>query len=113
MQAERARLKRFWHYFKRRALEHRITAGIAAGAHAQRGSGRGGEPPYEALEKEPTPEFPGLSLEARRAINLAAVAWRKCCASGSRAPISCSSRKRPPPGARLPMNTARRANARR
>src|SRR6185437_7537042 len=34
MQAERARLKRFWHYFKRRALDHRIAAGIVASATA-------------------------------------------------------------------------------
>ena len=29
----------------------------------------------EAIEKEPIPEFPGLSLEARRAINLASIAY--------------------------------------
>ena len=73
MQAERARLKRFWHYFKRRALEHRITAGIAASAHAQEALAAAGEA-VQALESEAIPEFAGLSLEARRAINLAAVA---------------------------------------
>jgi len=73
MQAERARLKRFWHYFRRRALDHRITAGIAASAHADEALAAAGAA-VQALEQEAVPEFPGLSLEARRAINLAAVA---------------------------------------
>ncbi len=30
---------------------------------------------FEALEGEAAPEFPGLSLDARRAINLAAIAY--------------------------------------
>jgi hypothetical protein len=73
MQAERARLTRFWHYFKRRALDHRISATSAVSAQA-------GElladarVAVEALDQEAIPEFPGLSLEARRAINLAAIA---------------------------------------
>ena len=73
MQAERARLTRFWHYFKRRALEHRITAATAANAQASEMLAVAGAA-VEALEHEPVPEFPGLSLEARRAINLAAIA---------------------------------------
>src|ERR1700749_3228689 len=30
LEAQRARLRRFWHYFKRRALVHRITVAVAA-----------------------------------------------------------------------------------
>jgi hypothetical protein len=73
MQAERARLKRFWHYFKRRALDQRIAAGIAVCAHADEALAAASAA-VQALEQEPIPEFSGLSLEARRAINLAAVA---------------------------------------
>ncbi len=73
MQAERARLTRFWHYFKRRALDHRISA--ASTVNAQAGESLAdARVAVEALEQEPIPEFPGLSLEARRAINLAAIA---------------------------------------
>jgi hypothetical protein len=74
LQAERARLKRFWHYFKRRALDQRITAGTAASVQADEGLAAASAAVQAALEQDPVPEFPGLSLEARRAINLAAVA---------------------------------------
>src|SRR5262249_49173488 len=69
----RARLTRFWHYFKRRALDHRITVATSASAHASEAHADA-RTAVEALEQEPVPEFPGLSLEARRAINLAAIA---------------------------------------
>ena len=73
MQAERARLTRFWHYFKRRALDHRIATTSGASLHAGEAlaSARAA---VQALDAEAVPEFPGLSLEARRAINLAALA---------------------------------------
>lgn len=73
MQTERARLTRFWHYFKRRALDQRITTAIAASAGADEALAAA-RAAVEALEQETVPEFPGLSLEARRAINLAAIA---------------------------------------
>ncbi|HZO21378.1 MAG TPA: hypothetical protein VFB37_02660 [Steroidobacteraceae bacterium] len=74
LESERARLTRFWHYFKRRRLEHRIAAavGAAVSANAALVEARAAS---EALEQEPVPEFAGLSLEARRAINLAAIAY--------------------------------------
>jgi hypothetical protein len=74
LEAERGRLKRFWHYFKRRALEHRIGDAVAA-AVAANASLTEARAAAEELEKEPMPEFPGLSVEARRAINLAAIAY--------------------------------------
>jgi len=42
LEAERERLTRFWHYFKRRSLEHRITEAVAKAVAAQalRRSGR-------------------------------------------------------------------------
>jgi hypothetical protein len=74
LEAERARLTRFWHYFKRRALEQRTTSAVAAAvtANATLADARAAA---EEVDKEPIPEFPGLSLESRRAINLAAIAY--------------------------------------
>ena len=74
LEAERARLTRFWHYFKRRALEQRIADSVAAAvaANATLSDARAAA---EALEKEQMPEFPGLSVDTRRAINLAAIAY--------------------------------------
>jgi hypothetical protein len=73
MQAERARLTRFWHYFKRRALDHRIATatGTVANADEALATARAA---IQVLDEQPIPEFPGLSLEARRAINLAGIA---------------------------------------
>ncbi len=73
MRAERARLTRFWHYFKRRALDQRITTAIATCARTDEDL-TAARSAVQALEQEAIPEFPGLSLEARRAINLAAIA---------------------------------------
>jgi hypothetical protein len=74
LESERARLTRFWHYFKRRALEHRITEAqqVAAAANFTLTEARAAA---EAIEKEPLPEFPGLIIETRRAINIAAIAY--------------------------------------
>jgi hypothetical protein len=74
LEAERERLTRFWHYFKRRGLEQRITSAVAAAvtANATLADARAAA---EEVDKEPIPEFPGLSLESRRAINLAAIAY--------------------------------------
>ena len=72
--ARRARLTRFWHYFKRRDLDRRLVgARTALGlATTQLEEARGA---LKALDAEQPPEFPGLSLEARRAINIAAIAY--------------------------------------
>jgi hypothetical protein len=74
LEAERARLTRFWHYFKRRALGGRIHA-----AQAQLGEARAAlaqaQAAAEEIARESLPEFPGLSLQARRAINIAAIAY--------------------------------------
>jgi len=72
--ARRALLTRFWHYFKRRDLDHRLVgAGAALGlATMQVEETRAA---LAAIETEQPPEFPGLSLDARRAINIAAIAY--------------------------------------
>lgn len=74
LEAKRAQLTRFWHYFKRRALEHKVAAAVANAvtANAQLSDARAAA---EDLEREPMPEFPGLSVESRRAINIAAIAY--------------------------------------
>ena len=74
LEAERARLTRFWHYFKRRALDHRITDARHSTESANL-SLRDAREAAEAIEKEPLPEFPGLLVETRRAINIAAIAY--------------------------------------
>lgn len=74
LEAARARLTGFWHYFRRRRLDHDIAAarGAARAADAALGDARTA---LEALEKEAVPDFAGLSLDARRAINTAAIAY--------------------------------------
>ena len=74
LEGQRARLRRFWHYFKRRALEQSVSQVRAAAAAAELALGvaRGA---VEEIEREPVPEFPGVSLDARRAINIAAIAY--------------------------------------
>jgi hypothetical protein len=70
----RESLTRFWHYFKRREVDARlhrarVAAMTADGLCAEARAGA------DAIEQEETPAFPGLSLDARRAINLAAIAY--------------------------------------
>jgi predicted nuclease with TOPRIM domain len=73
-QSELARLTAFWHYFKRRRLQksledlrHGVVAADAAvgDLHAER----------SAINNEAPPEFPGISLNARRNINLAIISY--------------------------------------
>jgi hypothetical protein len=74
LQLQHAALTRFWHYFKRRSLAHQIqnAKALQGGAEATLAEARAA---FEAVEKEGAPEFAGLSLDARRAINLAAIAY--------------------------------------
>jgi hypothetical protein len=74
LESQRAGLQRWWHYFKRRALARRTEAARAAlgaaGAALEQAQAA-----MAALDAEGTPDFPGLSLTARRAINLAAIGY--------------------------------------
>jgi hypothetical protein len=74
LEGRRARLRRFWHYFKRRALEHTISQARTAAADAEAALAAA-RAAVEEIEAEPLPEFPGVSLDARRAINIAAIAY--------------------------------------
>lgn len=73
-EARLAQLQRFWHYFKRRALAAEILTQRERCAGAERHLGEMGES-HRTIEKEPWPEFPGLSIEGRRRVNLAVIAY--------------------------------------
>jgi hypothetical protein len=67
-------LRRFWHYFKRRALRGQLqAAGLQTLLTTQ--DLEAARAACEEIENEVLPEFGGLSLDARRAINLAAIAY--------------------------------------
>ncbi len=70
----RALLTRFWHYFKRRDLDHRLVGAGAAVALALM-EVEDARAALAKVEAQQPPEFPGLSVDARRAINIAAVAY--------------------------------------
>ena len=72
--ARRAALTRFWHYFKRRDLDRRVT-GAGLGLQLATRQLDQARADSAAIEAEQPPEFPGLSLDARRAINIAAIAY--------------------------------------
>ena len=74
LEAERARLTRFWHYFKRRSLERLMQATQAQLNERSLTLGQA-QVTLEEVGREAAPAFPGLSLAARRAINLAAIAY--------------------------------------
>ncbi len=67
------RLQRFWHYFKRRELAAEIVAQQERCGAAERHLGEMRES-HRTIEKEPWPEFPGISIAGRRLVNLAAIA---------------------------------------
>jgi hypothetical protein len=71
---EYARLNAFWHYFRRRALHKSLVAArdevltaeaVVGHLHAER----------RAIDAETLPPFPGISLNARRNINLAIIGY--------------------------------------
>jgi hypothetical protein len=66
-------LRRFWHYFRRRRVRQELHAASIQALLADQtlGEARGARAALDAEQ----PSFSGLSVEARRAINLAAVAY--------------------------------------
>lgn len=89
----RRRLTRFWHYFSRRDAERALHAAKAAAgaADAVLTEARAA---HAAVTGEAVPEFPGLSLEARRAINLAAIACAELlCARLAHTPLVVRARE--------------------
>ena len=74
LSARRALLMRFWHYFKRRDLDRRLLD-ARAGLDLSTTQLEQARVDSAAIDAEQPPEFPGLSLDARRAINIAAIAY--------------------------------------
>ncbi len=70
---------RWWHYFKRRDLERRLSA-LGAEVRGTRESLLAARNAFDAVANLAAPEFPGLSVEARRAINLEAIAYAEVLA---------------------------------
>jgi DNA repair exonuclease SbcCD ATPase subunit len=73
-QNEIKRLSAFWHYFKRRAHQKSLESlrNQVVAADAQVGNMHAAR---SGIEHEPLPDFPGLSLAARRHINLAIISY--------------------------------------
>ena len=74
LEGERARLTRLWHYFRRRALERSIAAARTAIESAGT-TVHDGKLALEEVGRATAPEFKGLSVSARRSINLAGIAY--------------------------------------
>lgn len=87
LERERAALRRFWHFFKRRALEQILARARAEAAAAEASFASACQSAAE-LAAEQAPEFPGLSLQARRLINLTVIAYAEVmCASLTALPL--------------------------
>jgi len=69
-----ASLKGFWNHFRRRELAFELTAQRERCAVSERQLSDLREAAC-TIDKEPWPEFPGLSVEGRRAINLNLIAY--------------------------------------
>jgi hypothetical protein len=69
-----ARLGGFWNHFRRRELAFELAAQRERCAASRRQLDDLQEA-ARTIQKEPWPEFPGLSIEGRRAINLALIAY--------------------------------------
>ena len=94
-------LQRFWHYFKRRALRQRLQEANLHGLLCVQDleSARAAR---SLLDAEPAPEFAGLSVDARRAINLAAVSYAqslcdRLASTGLGEPARVAAGRREPP----------------
>jgi hypothetical protein len=69
-----ARLGGFWNYFRRRELATEIVAQRQRCVVAERQLADMREA-HRTIEKEPWPEFPGLTIDGRRSVNLAVIAY--------------------------------------
>lgn len=69
-----AKLKGFWNYFRRRDLAAEIAAQRDRCVVAERQLADMREA-HRTIEKEPWPEFAGLTIDGRRGVNLAVIAY--------------------------------------
>jgi hypothetical protein len=87
LEQRRAMLTRFWHYFRRRELDAKLVEARRE-LEAHLAALTGAEQAMSELEGTAAAEFPGLSIEARRAINLAAIAYAELlCTRLARTPL--------------------------
>jgi len=101
LEQELLRLRQFWYFFKRRTIRQRLQSASLQSMLCMQDleTARGGR---DALDAEPTPEFGGLSIDARRAINQAAIAYAQVLVERlARTPLmelarSASGRREPP-----------------
>jgi hypothetical protein len=101
LQQELARLRRFWHFFRRRTIRQRLQSASLQSMLCMQDLevARGAR---DALDAEPVPDFTGLSIDARRAINLAAIGYAQVLVDRlARTPLvelarTASGRREPP-----------------
>jgi hypothetical protein len=74
LEQELARLRQFWHFFKRRTIRQRLQSASLQSMLCMQDL-EAARDARDTLDAEPTPEFGGLSIDARRAINQAAIAY--------------------------------------
>ena len=79
LQKARARADRWWHYFRRRELDRKLAAMQAESLGANQSLAEARQA-FDSVANLEAPEFPGLSVESRRAINLAAIAYAEVLA---------------------------------
>ena len=87
LEAKRISLAKPWHYFKRKDLEERIAVANAA-VRAVRGDMEPAQLELAKFEQESQEPFAGISLEAKRAINTAVIAFAEVlCARLAKTPL--------------------------
>ena len=87
LEAKRISLAKPWHYFKRKDLEERIAVANAA-VRAARGDMEPAQQELAKFEQESQEPFAGISLEAKRAINTAVIAFAELlCARLAKTPL--------------------------
>jgi hypothetical protein len=74
LEQQLAGFNRWWHYFKRRLLRTQLQPANMKSLLAGQDFDAARQA-HESLLAEPEPAFPGISVQARRAINLAAIAY--------------------------------------
>lgn len=74
LEAGIARLRHPWHYFRRLKLRRQLQPANLALLLAEQ-EAETARQARAAVEAEPVPDFPGLSIETRRAINVAVIAY--------------------------------------
>jgi septal ring factor EnvC (AmiA/AmiB activator) len=92
LQRDRAALTRPWHHFKRKSLDARLAA-AAVRQRADADVLAEARAALDELLRQGESPFPGLSVEARRAINLAVIAFAELlCARVGNSPVVAQAR---------------------